>query len=464
MARKDRPRLSLQAQRRVFGFSILAVVLAVGYWQFLSNGLPVWWGPSATAAEKEAGRELFEHEWAANDPKAHGDGLGPVFNAKSCVFCHFQGGVGGGGEVGHNATHFEVLPLPGRNEYLTGVVHDFAVTSNDKESIKLLQLQHPVMKFAPPPPPPPPPPGHCGYSLSGSPPQKPPFDPVRTHDVQTTALFGIGWLDRISEKAIRANHRDRSAGIMLREMKMEFDHVPVGRIPVTADGRVGRFGWKGNFASLEEFVAAACANELGLGTPYSVQAKPFTRLDAPDVAPDLDKKQFRNLVAFVDTLPKPVEVATDASLHGKQLFGEIGCAKCHVPDIGGVRGIYTDFLLYSLEEPNAKGSFDRYGPEPPEESARPSHVPEPQQWKTPALWGVADSAPYLHDGGAPTLAAAIAAHRGDAKAVLAAYQKLSASDQSAVVKFLESLKAPPNAIPVPTKATKSPKGQRLASR
>jgi CxxC motif-containing protein (DUF1111 family) len=464
MARKERPRLSLQSQRRIFGGSILAVALAVGYWQFLSDGLPVWWGPTASAAEKEAGRQLFEREWTANDPLAHGDGLGPVFNAKSCVFCHFQGGVGGGGEVGHNATHFEILPRPGIPEYKTGVLHDFAIASTDRETLKLLQLQHPTVKFPPPPPPPPPPPGHCGYSLNYTPPTPPPFDPVRTHDVQTTALFGIGWIDRISEKAIRANHRDRSAGIMLREMKLDFDHVPVGRIPITDDGRIGRFGWKGNVASLEDFVAGACANELGLGTPYSTQAKPIHKPDAADAPPDLDATQFRNLVAFTATLPRPVEVATAESEHGKQVFGKIGCAKCHVPNIGGVKGVYSDFLLYTLEDANASGQFDRYGPEPPAEFARPSHVPEPQQWKTPPLWGVADSAPYLHDGSAPTLAAAITAHRGEAKGVTAKYQKLATSDQQAVIRFLESLKAPPDAIPAPTKSTKSLKGQRLAQK
>ncbi len=452
MARAARERMSLRTQRRIFGFSMLGVMSVVFYWQFFSNGLPVWWGPSASAAEKAAGHELFVHEWAPNDPLAHGDGLGPVFNAKSCVFCHFQGGVGGGGEVGHNATHFEVLPAAGRNEYRTGVLHDFAVTSADRESAKLLSTLYPTIQF---PPPPPPPPGHCGYL----PPQPPPFNPVRTHEVQSTALFGIGWIDRISPKAITANHRDRSRSLALRELKLEFDHVPVGQLPVLADGRIGKFGWKGNFATLEEFVAAACANEIGLGTTLASQAVPLRQHEQSQSHPDLDQSQFRNLLAFVDTLPRPVEVKTEQSEHGKELFHEIGCAKCHVPDMGGVKGVYSDFLMYALEDPSA--SFDQYGPEPPAGSERPSHVPAPQIWKTPPLWGVADSAPYMHDGSAPTLALAISAHRGDAKSVLAAYQKLSAGDQNAVVKFLESLKAPPDAIPIPIKSNKS---QKLASR
>src|SRR5258707_1062126 len=50
-----------------------------------------------------SGRELFLREWIANDPRSHGgDGLGPVFNDTSCVSCHNQGGVGGGGPEAKN--------------------------------------------------------------------------------------------------------------------------------------------------------------------------------------------------------------------------------------------------------------------------------------------------------------------------------------------------------------------------
>ena len=44
--------------------------------------------------QADAGARLFEHRWTKNDPLASGgDGLGPVFNANSCVACHFQGGT-----------------------------------------------------------------------------------------------------------------------------------------------------------------------------------------------------------------------------------------------------------------------------------------------------------------------------------------------------------------------------------
>ncbi len=120
-------RLSLASQRKWFGYGSLGAVAIATYWTYFSTGLPILWGPSASAAEIAQGRDLFEHEWAPNDPLAHGDGLGPVYNAASCAACHFQGGLGGGGDRRHNAVGFEVLPRPGDTTFRTGTVHAFSV-------------------------------------------------------------------------------------------------------------------------------------------------------------------------------------------------------------------------------------------------------------------------------------------------------------------------------------------------
>jgi cytochrome c peroxidase len=117
--------------------------------------------------------------------------------------------------------------------------------------------------------------------------------------------------------------------------------------------------------------------------------------------------------------------------------------------MGGVKNVYTDFLLYSLEDPpppGSRGGSYNEGPSPllglPE---RPDDEPKASEWKTPALWGVADSAPYLHDGSAATLADAIQQHGGDAKIVRERYNALSPSDRAALLVFLGTLKAPPTA-------------------
>ena len=73
----------------------------------------------------------------------------------------------------------------------------------------------------------------------------------------------------------------------------------------------------------------------------------------------------------------------------------------------------------------------------------PAHLPRPDEWKTPPLWGVADSAPYLHDGSARTLEAAIEAHAGEARNVMERYRKkINADDRRAIVAFLKTLRAP----------------------
>src|SRR5437588_212071 len=166
-----------------------------------------------------------------------------------------------------------------------------------RESFELVRRRHPVLKgFTQTRNG-----GGCTYTVT-----IPDFDPVRGDTVQATALFGAGWIDRISSKAITHSLMSQALVNSAKEFQLDFSTIPAGRVRYLPDGRVGKFGWKAQFATLEEFVAAACANELGLGTPLRPQVKPFGRLDGP-APPDLDKSQFKALVAFVDTLPCPVE-------------------------------------------------------------------------------------------------------------------------------------------------------------
>ena len=144
---------------------------------------------------KEAGLTLFEHDWKPGDSLAGGDGLGPVFNERSCVACHFQGGVGGGGDARHNVSSFEVHPVPGRPEVMGGVLHSFALSKDCRESRTGLHDFFAVvpggLKIV----------GGCTIETRD-------FDPVRIHSVNATALFGAGWIDRISGKSIV--HQSRS--------------------------------------------------------------------------------------------------------------------------------------------------------------------------------------------------------------------------------------------------------------
>lgn len=67
-----------------------------------------------------------------------------------------------------------------------------------------------------------------------------------------------------------------------------------------------------------------------------------------------------------------------------------------------------------------------------------------QEWRTPPLWGVRDSAPYLHDGRAATLLEAVSMHEGEAAGTRDRFLNLSHSDRSAIINFMETLVAPGN--------------------
>jgi CxxC motif-containing protein (DUF1111 family) len=434
-------RRTLEEQRKLFGIGLLLVVSIGLLWHF-SPGLPVLIGPWASASTRQSGMELFVREWQPNDPLAHGDGLGPVFNARSCVACHHQGGVGGGGGNSFNVTNFVVSPNRRDREMVAGTIHTYAVAKEFQESFELVRKRYPVIKG-----------GerivdHCRVFVAD-------VDPLSVESIQTTALWGAGWLDRISDKAILQNRRGNLWSGIADELQAKFNDIPIGRVRRLPGGKIGRFGWKAQFATLEEFVAAACANELGLGTPYSRQAQPLGVPDYPEMKPDLNRGQFRDLVAFVATLPRPIE-EIPASLPareqvelGRVAFHEAGCAICHVPDLGGVKGIYSDLLLHRITDPSPSGGGSGYGrPAPPPDVPIPDGEPHPDEWRTPPLWGVADSAPYMHDGSAPTLDAAIHRHGGAARPSRDAYRRLPREKREALLAFLGTLKAPPDAIPV----------------
>jgi len=61
------------------------------------------------------------------------------------------------------------------------------------------------------------------------------------------------------------------------------------------------------------------------------------------------------------------------------------------------------------------------------------------QFMTTPLWGVAVTAPYLHDGRAPTIYDAVDAHGGDAAQSAALFRDASAEDQKAILDFLGTL-------------------------
>jgi len=381
------------------------------------------------------GRELFLREWTVADPLTGGDGLGPVYNATSCVACHDLGGVGGAGRVDRNVTVYALLEPHPRGLPSSGIVHRLATEPGFQETLRLVHPSLPATPTLGPP-----------FMNERS---RPRFPGVVVSQRNPLALFGAGLIDTIPDSAILAHQREHSTTARLLGLDRATDRQVKGRAARLSDGRLGRFGRKLEFATLNEFVREACAQELGLSSPGRPQAISLARPGDRGKGTDLTEEQCRMLVEYVRSLPPPRQAVT-AELPqaaevaaGKRLFHLIGCADCHTESLGGVDGIYSDLLLHELGAELESGP-GYYGPGAAAAIARAQRQdpPAPGEWRTAPLWGVADSAPYLHDGRAPTLEDAIRAHRGEASAVTDRFLELSPIERRSLIGFLESLRGP----------------------
>ena len=65
-----------------------------------------------------------------------------------------------------------------------------------------------------------------------------------------------------------------------------------------------------------------------------------------------------------------------------------------------------------------------------------------REFTTARLWGVADTAPYLHDGRATTLTEAILAHGGEAQDARDGFELLDSRGRGELLEFLRSLRTP----------------------
>jgi CxxC motif-containing protein (DUF1111 family) len=154
---------------------------------------------------------------------------------------------------------------------------------------------------------------------------------------------------------------------------------------------------------------------------------------------------------------------------GRLAFEQVGCAACHAPKLGNVDGLYSDLLLHDMGDDTADGASYGTGNLFPDESPRflqvagfPSGLDafkngtelkpaSRREWRTPPLWGLRDSGPYLHDGRADTIDQAIAFHGGQAEGARKSYFAMSPDRRAEVQAFLKTLVAPSTAVVASTK-------------
>jgi hypothetical protein len=165
--------------------------------------------------------------------------------------------------------------------------------------------------------------------------------------------------------------------------------------------------------------------------------------DAKAARLDLTQDECDALVAYVRSLPPPgvrdpsgPRGSADIP-KGHELFHSTGCADCHMPSLGAIRGIYGDLLLHEMG-PKLSDPGDYYDSDEPGSLDAPKN----SEWRTPPLWGFRDSGPYLHDGRARTLEEAVALHGGQGADSARRFRALTVVGRSQVEAFLNSLVAP----------------------
>lgn len=373
---------------------------------------PIVEPPTDLAGERDAwtrGKELFEREWTA------ATGLGaPHFNEESCVECHRDPVAGGAGGVEFNV----VQETGARSSKGAGAVQRYlrGRKSGRKLDERTRRILAKRMRQ------------HGGVRRADR------AEPRPGEGIQTPSLLGLGVIDAIPDEEIERNadptdvDQDGIAGEVRRV------RVPAAGVHALEAGErteVGRFGWTAEVPRLADFVCMALAGETGITAPDQGRGfgMPFDLDEVSD--PEVDQRGLDDLVLFVASLPPPERAGrahTAEVLTGERLFGSIGCTKCHVPSLRGGDGapvpLYSDLLLHRATS---------------DDDAGPRKKAKALQLRTPPLWGVRDTAPYLHDGRAATLRLAILAHDHEAAPARTRFEELLEYDQEALLAFLEDL-------------------------
>ena len=277
-------------------------------------------------------------------------------------------------------------------------------------------------------------------------------------------------------------------GIAFGTARIEADGQHVdgsGLQGVDGDLVVKPFGWKGHTSTIRRFVDDALRTHLGIQTDAAVARNcqdPDPEImgsgsdckdpDGDGVTSEFTEGQLTALSVYValTQLPVRVEPADPVALQrataGESLFSGLGCTQCHVQQLPLENPVHVEAPSMAADprfvvDLTAEGREPRLQRRPdgrltvelwsdlkrhdmgpgladPRMSSSAPQIPR-EVWLTPPLWGVGATAPYLHDGRAPSLRDAILAHGGEAAPAQANFARLPSDEQEKVVDFLRTL-------------------------
>lgn len=417
--------------------------------------------PNLSATDKQAfylGQSMFERLWVpAPSSTTASDGLGPLFNARSCHSCHVNSGRGHApttNQLGSDVPSFFIRLGKSDQAQTDHVIGDYmygrqfhplSATNVKTEGDYRIHWQESIEIF------------DDGYQVTL---RKPSLEWLSLNygDFQESTgfsmrvsppLVGMGLLDLVPDSLI-LEHADPD----------DQDQNGISGKPnwIERNGEklLGRFGHKASVPSLKEQNQSAFNGDLGLST----ELFPFPSGDCTVAQTDcmqapngnsqhlddleVSKEQMAVLDTYVALSMPPAMRNLDQAWFkdAKQIFDQLECGSCHTPKLTtgsseftalSHRDFYpfTDMLLHDLGPELANGF--------------PVLNASTQEWRTAPLWGIGLSESvsgrngFLHDGRARTIEEAILWHGGEAEASKNAYKSLNAKQRALFVRFLESL-------------------------
>ncbi|MCA8962502.1 MAG: hypothetical protein KDC38_18380 [Planctomycetes bacterium] len=249
--------------------------------------------------------------------------------------------------------------------------------------------------------------------------------------------------------------------------RVNYDHIE----GIDEDLVVRPFGRKGEFPTVRQFDQGAMQFHFGM-EPVEIVG-PGVDNDGDGVSDELLIGEMSALEIFVTTQDRPIQdPRSPVAELGAALFEDVGCVMCHRPELHTDRAklpysfpqIDTDpfaNVFLEIDLSSAPMSFERSlvtgsGVQVPlfsdlkrhdmgpglQETFQGATLERNSEFITAKLWGVADTAPYLHDGRAQTLREAIELHGGEAQPIRDEFLALLPDEQIAIIAFLRTLRTP----------------------
>jgi CxxC motif-containing protein (DUF1111 family) len=343
------------------------------------------------------------------------DGLGPVFNMRSCAECHQNALTGTGSQVNELRV--------GRFDGSTFTDRPGGSLINDRAIAPEIQER-----------------------ASGA-------DNVRTFRTSLNVL-GDGFVEAIPDSEFT-----RIQNIQFPNRRGTIIRVPVLEAPGTT--QIGRFGWKNQHASLLSFSADAYLNEMGITSPLlpnenssnGASVAGFDNVPDPEDPAAPGHPFGEDVEAFARFMRSTRVPARDENhmndpdvVAGEGLFKQIGCRECHVATLttapegtqlnGGTFTVpaalaskdihpYSDFMLHDVG--TGDGIVQNGGP-----TTR-------NMIRTAPLWGLRTRTRFMHDGASLTPNDAIIRHNNQAAQVIQIYLTLTPTERQQILAFLDTL-------------------------